>query len=100
MTAGDVCFTRLPAHLLRHPTCLLHIPPPPAEAVYDYASAVRRQLRSAGFHVDADMADRKMQKKVREAQVSWQLQAVPRELREIGGRGCTRTDALASANKR
>lgn len=38
--------------------------PWPAEGVYDYAHAVRRQLRKAGFHVDVDVADRKMQKKV------------------------------------
>lgn len=36
----------------------------PAEGVYDYAHLVRRQLRKAGFHVDVDVADRKMQKKV------------------------------------
>lgn len=35
-----------------------------AEGVYDYANAVRRQLRAAGFHADVDLADRKMQKKV------------------------------------
>ncbi|CAL8462423.1 g1956 [Coccomyxa elongata] len=34
-----------------------------------YAQEVRRTLRKAGFHVDVDMADNKMQKKVREAQL-------------------------------
>ncbi|KAL4423853.1 hypothetical protein ABPG75_001154 [Micractinium tetrahymenae] len=43
---------------------------PIAEGVYDYAHLVRRQLRKAGFHVDVDVADRKMQKKVREAQLA------------------------------
>jgi threonyl-tRNA synthetase len=38
--------------------------------VYDYAHTVRRQLRGAGFHADVDVADRKMQKKVREAQLA------------------------------
>lgn len=35
-----------------------------AEAVYDYGHQVRRKLRAAGLHVDIDVADRKMQKKV------------------------------------
>lgn len=38
--------------------------PPRAEAVYDYGHQVRRKLRAAGLHVDIDVADRKMQKKV------------------------------------
>jgi threonyl-tRNA synthetase len=41
--------------------------------VYDYAKTVQRRLRAAGFHVDADLADKKMQKKVREAQVRRRL---------------------------
>ncbi|PRW60977.1 threonyl-tRNA synthetase [Chlorella sorokiniana] len=43
---------------------------PISEAVYDYGHQVRRKLRAAGFHVDIDVADRKMQKKVREAQLA------------------------------
>lgn len=36
----------------------------------DYAREVQRVLRGAGFHVDADLMDKKMQKKVREAQLA------------------------------
>ncbi|PSC73319.1 threonine-tRNA mitochondrial [Micractinium conductrix] len=43
---------------------------PISEVAYDYAHSVRRQLRGKGFHVDIDVADRKMQKKVREAQLA------------------------------
>jgi len=42
---------------------------PISEASYAYAEEVRREVRKAGFHVDADCSDRKMQKKVREAQL-------------------------------
>ena len=37
----------------------------------DYALEVKASLRAAGFHVDADLRDLKMQKKVREAQISY-----------------------------
>ena len=43
---------------------------PISESSYDYAKEVRGVLRKAGFHVDVDMLDRKMQKKVREAQLA------------------------------
>mmetsp|Transcript_23413 Transcript_23413/g.39131 ORF Transcript_23413/g.39131 Transcript_23413/m.39131 type:complete len:714 (+) Transcript_23413:94-2235(+) len=36
----------------------------------DYAMQVRSICRKAGFHVDADVTDKKMQKKVREAQLA------------------------------
>ncbi len=35
----------------------------------DYAKDVRRRIRKAGHHVEVDSTDRKMQKKVREAQL-------------------------------
>lgn len=38
---------------------------PISAAAYDYAHAVRRELRAARFHVDVDVRDQKMQKKVR-----------------------------------
>jgi threonyl-tRNA synthetase len=37
---------------------------------YEYGREVRKELRGAGFHCDIDELDRKMQKKVREAQVA------------------------------
>ncbi|KAL4854376.1 Threonine--tRNA ligase [Chlorella vulgaris] len=43
---------------------------PIAEGSYDYACTVRRRVRAAGFHVDVDLSSRKMQKKVREAQLA------------------------------
>ncbi|WIA11803.1 hypothetical protein OEZ86_002795 [Tetradesmus obliquus] len=43
---------------------------PISEASYEYAGQVRKALRAAHFHVDADVTDRKMQKKVREAQLA------------------------------
>jgi len=43
---------------------------PISESSYEYAHEVRRVLRGAGVFVDADTTDRKMQKKVREAQLS------------------------------
>jgi len=42
---------------------------PISEASKDYAWEVKRQLRKAGHHVEVDDSDRKMQKKVREAQL-------------------------------
>jgi len=35
----------------------------------EYALSVKKMCRAAGFHVEADVTDRKMQKKVREAQL-------------------------------
>ena len=35
----------------------------------DYAKDVRKRIRKAGHHVEVDSTDRKMQKKVREAQL-------------------------------
>ena len=35
----------------------------------EYAREVRRRLRARRIHVDVDSSDRKMQKKVREAQL-------------------------------
>lgn len=43
---------------------------PISEQTYDYAQEIRRQIRAKGIHVDADCSDRKMQKKVREAQLA------------------------------
>lgn len=43
---------------------------PISETVYDYACEVRDAIRAQGFHVEVDLADRKMQKKVREAQLA------------------------------
>ena len=42
---------------------------PISEAIYEYANAVRSTLRRDALHVDVDASDRKMQKKVREAQL-------------------------------
>ena len=41
-----------------------------ADATAAYAKELRRKLRAAGLHADADLSDRTMQKKVREAQLS------------------------------
>ena len=43
---------------------------PISEASADYAREVWRVLRDARFFVDTDLADSKMQKKVREAQLA------------------------------
>jgi threonyl-tRNA synthetase len=43
---------------------------PISDRAYEYANEVRGVVRAAGLHVDVDLADRKMQKKVREAQVA------------------------------
>jgi threonyl-tRNA synthetase len=43
---------------------------PISEASYEYALEVRAAARAAGLHAHVDMADRKMQKKVREAQLA------------------------------
>lgn len=43
---------------------------PISEASLQYAQQVRSQLRKAKLHVDVDATDRKMQKKVREAQLA------------------------------
>lgn len=43
---------------------------PISESSYEYAGEVRKALRQEGFFVDADCTDKKMQKKVREAQLS------------------------------
>eukprot|EP00201_Polytomella_parva_P004255 CAMPEP_0175087738 /NCGR_PEP_ID=MMETSP0052_2-20121109/29998_1 /TAXON_ID=51329 ORGANISM="Polytomella parva, Strain SAG 63-3" /NCGR_SAMPLE_ID=MMETSP0052_2 /ASSEMBLY_ACC=CAM_ASM_000194 /LENGTH=655 /DNA_ID=CAMNT_0016360119 /DNA_START=1538 /DNA_END=3505 /DNA_ORIENTATION=+ len=43
---------------------------PISEASAEYAQEVRRVLRANGMFADADMTDRKMQKKVREAQLA------------------------------
>ena len=43
---------------------------PISEASLEYAQQVRLQLRRAKLHVDVDATDRKMQKKVREAQLA------------------------------
>ena len=42
---------------------------PISEASRDYAIAVKQLLRSNGHHAKVDETDRKMQKKVREAQL-------------------------------
>jgi threonyl-tRNA synthetase len=43
---------------------------PISESSYEYGLEVRAACRAAGLHVDLDMNDRKMQKKVREAQLA------------------------------
>ncbi|GAB4814792.1 hypothetical protein N2152v2_001838 [Parachlorella kessleri] len=43
---------------------------PISERAFEYAGEVRARLRAAGLHCDVDLADRKMQKKVREAQLA------------------------------
>ncbi|KAL6760107.1 hypothetical protein V8C86DRAFT_2561020 [Haematococcus lacustris] len=43
---------------------------PISESSYDYAKSLRGAIRKIGLHVDADCSDRKMQKKVREAQLA------------------------------
>ncbi|KAK3246693.1 hypothetical protein CYMTET_43779 [Cymbomonas tetramitiformis] len=43
---------------------------PISEVSADYAKSVKSLIRKAGFHVDCDISDRKMQKKVREAQLA------------------------------
>lgn len=43
---------------------------PIAASAYGYATECKRLVRAAGFHVEADLRDQKMQKKVREAQLS------------------------------
>mmetsp|Transcript_9084 Transcript_9084/g.26054 ORF Transcript_9084/g.26054 Transcript_9084/m.26054 type:complete len:718 (+) Transcript_9084:353-2506(+) len=42
---------------------------PISEASYAYAEEVKKEVRKGGFFVEADCSDRKMQKKVREAQL-------------------------------
>ena len=42
---------------------------PISELSLEYAKDVRRRIRKAGHHVEVDASDRKMQKKVREAQL-------------------------------
>lgn len=42
---------------------------PISEASRDYAAEVREALRAHKFYVDVDNADKKMQKKIREAQL-------------------------------
>ena len=43
---------------------------PISEASAEYAKQVRQELRREGFHVEVDLMDKKMQKKVREAQLA------------------------------
>jgi len=43
---------------------------PISDSSYEYASEVCSAIRAAGLHADVDLLDRKMQKKVREAQVA------------------------------
>lgn len=43
---------------------------PISDSSYEYALQVKSKLRKAGLHADADLVDRKMQKKVREAQIA------------------------------
>ena len=51
--------------------CILQVMVVPiSEASLEYAQQVRSQLRKAKLHVDVDATDRKMQKKVREAQLA------------------------------
>ena len=38
---------------------------PISSGAYEYAQAVRKRLRAAKFHVEVDLRDQKMQKKVR-----------------------------------
>ncbi|KAK2078954.1 hypothetical protein QBZ16_002644 [Prototheca wickerhamii] len=43
---------------------------PISDAVFDYARDVRDAVRARGFHAEVDLANQKMQKKVREAQLA------------------------------
>lgn len=43
---------------------------PISSSAYDYAKSCAKLARKAGFHVETDHRDHKMQKKVREAQLS------------------------------
>ncbi len=43
---------------------------PISEGSYEYAREARAACRAAGLHAEADLADRKMQKKVRDAQLA------------------------------
>ena len=52
----------------RHPAQVMVIPI--SDASVGYAHGVRRALRGARLHCDVDGSDRKMQKKVREAQLA------------------------------
>eukprot|EP00798_Chlamydomonas_sp_ICE-L_P008892 gene8892-3775_t len=43
---------------------------PITSSIYDYCQDIRKTLRAAGIHCDVDASNNKMQKKVREAQLS------------------------------
>ena len=43
---------------------------PISEISSEYAKEVRKEIRKEGFHVEVDLMDKKMQKKVREAQLA------------------------------
>lgn len=57
-------------HQRRWHTCTRLRRAPAAERAYEYANEVRAAVRGAGMFCDVDLADRKMQKKVREAQLA------------------------------
>ena len=63
---------RTALHAAAHQLCFMVqvMVVPISEASLEYAQQVRLQLRKAKLHVDVDATDRKMQKKVREAQLA------------------------------
>lgn len=71
---------------------------PISEKQADYAQLVRRALRAKGFHVEADTTDRKMQKKVREAEVArWNYIVVVGEQEKVDGTINVRTRGMYTA---
>ena len=64
---------------------------PISEASLEYAQQVRSQLRKAKLHVDVDATDRKMQKKVREAQLAQYNYILVSDstVKKMYGPGCT-----------
>src|SRR5690554_5481313 len=43
---------------------------PVSSAQNEYAEKVRQQIHDAGFYVDAELSDKKLQKKIRESQLA------------------------------
>jgi threonyl-tRNA synthetase len=67
--AGQPTGRRMDRHRLPPPRVQVMVVPI-SEASLEYAQAVRDALRGARLHADVDATDRKMQKKVREAQLA------------------------------
>jgi threonyl-tRNA synthetase len=66
-TLSNRGFAACPYLMLSFPEQVMVIPI--SEASRDYAAQVRAVLRADHFYVDVDNADKKMQKKIREAQL-------------------------------